>query len=152
MHKIRLTESDVHSIVTEAVKQIMLENESVLEEGWWDTAKSFMGQYGQRANKQMQQTATNVGNRVGQMANAAKNFAQNTANNVQQGYNNMKQDVRNTMQNARQDSSMKEMQNAFNNFKKAVQTYQNNGGQIKRQFKAWVSGIDNMLNGYQQHY
>ena len=129
---IKLTESDLHEIINESVRRIIAEN--MTDEGWFDTMKSFANQYGQRGAAKAQE----IGQKVG---NAAKN-----------AYNNVKQDVQNTWNNAKQDSSMVDMQKAFNNFKAAVEKYKAAGGKVNGQLASRVAGIDNMLNGYQRHY
>lgn len=142
---IKLTESDLQNIIKESVNQILREKEENLEEGLWDTTKSFMGQYGKRGAQKAQQMGQAAGERMKQGYN-------NMKQNVQQGYNNVKNDIQQTARNARQDSSMKEMQKAFNNFKNAVNTYRQNGGQTTRQLNSYLSAIDKMINNYQQHY
>ena len=142
---IKLTESDLQNIIKESVNQILREKEENLEEGLWDTAKSFMGQYGKRGAQKAQQMGQAAGERMKQGYN-------NIKQNVQQGYNNIKNDIQQTAKNARQDSSMKEMQKAFNNFKNAVDTFRQNGGQTTRQLNSYLSAIDKMINNYEQHY
>jgi hypothetical protein len=46
---IRLTESELHQIIEESVKNIIKEN--MEQEGWLDTAKSFAGQYRKRGQE-----------------------------------------------------------------------------------------------------
>lgn len=104
---IRLTEQDLQTIIENVVKKAKGLNESSMDEGMWDVAKSFGKQYANRAN-----------NAVGKAANKVKG-----------AYQNVKQDVKNTMQNARLDGATADMQKAFGAFRKAVQNYIANGGQ-----------------------
>lgn len=154
--EIKLTESDLQNIIKESVNQILREREENLEEGLWDTAKSFMGQYGKRGAQKAQQMGQAAGEKMRQGYDAARNNVKGAYNkakeNVQNTYNNVKNDIQQTARNARQDSSMKEMQKAFNNFKNAVNTYRQNGGQTTRQLNSYLSAIDKMINNYEKHF
>ena len=143
--QIKLTESDLQNIIKESVNQILREREENLEEGLWDTAKSFMGQYGKRGAQKAQEMGQAAGEKMKQGYNNMKQNVQNT-------YNNVKNDIQQTARNARQDSSMKEMQKAFNNFKNAVNIYRQNGGQTTRQLNSYLSAIDKMINNYERHF
>jgi uncharacterized protein YukE len=136
---LRLTESELNRIIEESVYSII--NEEMMNEGWWDTAKSFMGQYGKRGAQKTQELGNAVGSKMKQGYNAVK-----------QGYNNVKTNVQQTAQNARRDSSMKDMSRAFEAFKAAVEKYRANGGQINNQLNSRIAGIDKMINGYQRSY
>lgn len=151
MNKIKLTESDLQLIIKEAVEQVLMESDN-LDEGFLDTAKSFIGQYGKRAGNKMQQMGQAAGEAMRNGAQRVGNAIQKGANAVAQGYNNVKSDIQQTAQNARQDSSMKDMQRAFNNFKSAVERYKANGGQVNRQLGSRLAGIEKMIGGYQMHY
>lgn len=85
-----------------------------------------------------QKTASN-------MRNAYNNAGQRMRNT----YNNVRQDVSNTWQAASRDGAMKDMQAVFQNFKNAVEKFQQNGGQVSRQLNSYLSGINNMMNQYQ---
>ena len=137
---IKLTESELQSIIKETVSAVLNESENI-EEGLWNTTKSFMGQYGKRGAEKAQQ-----------IGRAAGEAARQGFNRVKQGYNNVKNDIQQTAQNARQDSSMKDMQKAFNNFKASVERFKANGGKVNRQLGARISGIDNMMNSYNPHF
>lgn len=168
---IRLTEQDLHNLIKESVEQVLLENsEQELDEGFGDFIRSFAGQYGKRGANQMQQGMQNVGNtmqqgynaakqgmkhvgnKMAQGYNAAKQGMQNVGNKIQQGYNNVKSDIQQTAQNAKQDSSMRDMQKAFDAFKMAVEKYKAAGGTVNRQLGSRMAGIDKMINGYEAHY
>ena len=121
---IRLTEQDLHNLIKESVEQVLLENsEQELDEGFGDFIRSFVGQYGKRGANQIQQGYNNAKNKMQQGYNAAKQGMQNVGNQIQQGYNNVKSDIQQTARNAKQDSSMKDMQKAFDAFKMAVEKY-----------------------------
>lgn len=151
MNRIKLTETDLHNLIKEAVEQVLSESDT-LEEGFWDTARSFAGQYGQRAGNKIQQMGQAAGQAMRNGAQRVGNAVQRGANAVAQGYNNVKSDIQQTAQNARQDSSMKDMQKAFNNFKSAVERYKANGGQVNRQLGSRIAGIEKMMGDYQAHY
>lgn len=153
---IRLTESDLNNIIKESVQQILKENPQ--NEGLWDYFKSMGRQGGNKAQSMGQQ----VGKQAQQGWNAVKGAAQRgydaAAQKVGQGvdavrgaYNNAAQGVKTMHQNAMQDSSMANMQASMNKFQKDLDVYLKNGGQVTRQLKSQVSGIMNMLNGYQEH-
>lgn len=135
----KITESELHDIIKESVNQII--KEQMTNEGLWDTAKSFMGQYGQRGAAKAKQMGQAVGQQVKKGYNA-----------VQQGYNNVKNDIQQTAKNARQDSAMKDMQKAFQNFKAAVEKFKQNGGQVNGQLNSRIVGIEKMMGGYQAHF
>ena len=151
MSKIRLTESYLHNIIKESVEQVLMESDN-LDEAFLDGAKSFFGQYGKRAGNKIQQMGQSAGQAMRNGAQRVGNAIQKGANAVAQGYNNVKSDIQQTAQNARQDSSMKDMQRAFNNFKSAVERYKANGGQVNRQLGSRLAGIEKMIGGYQMHY
>ena len=153
---VRLTESDLQNIIKESVMQILKENPQ--NEGLWDYFKSMGRQGGNKAQSMGQQ----VGKQAQQGWNAVKGAAQRgydaAAQKVGQGvdavrgaYNNAAQGVKTMHQNAMQDSSMANMQASMNKFQKDLDVYLKNGGQVTRQLKSQVSGIMNMLNGYQEH-
>lgn len=153
---IRLTESELNNIIKESVQQILMENPE--NEGLWDYFKSMGRQGGNKAQSMGQQ----VGKQAQQGWNAVKGAAQRgydaAAQKVGQGvdavrgaYNNAAQGVKTMHQNAMQDSSMANMQASMNKFQKDLDVYLKNGGQVTRQLKSQVSGIMNMLNGYQEH-
>ncbi len=161
---VRLTESDLHNIINESVRTILSEK---MDEGWWDTAKSFMGQYGKRSADKAQQMGQQVGsaaknayntmsNKAQQMGqqvgNAAKNAYNTASNNVQQFGQNVANDVRTTYNNAKQDGNMKSMQKAFQNFKDAVEKFKAAGGKVNNQLASRISGIDKMMAQYQSHF
>lgn len=147
---IRLTEEDLSKIIESTVQRIITENAE--NEGLWDTVKSFAGQYKNRGNAMARQIGKNAGERMKQGFNATKNAAAQKYKAAKEFGNNVKQDVKNTWQGAQRDSSMKDMQRAFNNFKMAVEKFVNNGGQINPQLNSRISGIDKMLNSYQPNY
>lgn len=126
---IKLTEQDLHNIVKSTVKRVM--NENMEDEGLWNSLKSFGRQYGKRG------------------VNAASQMGQKAASNMRNTYNNVRQDVSNTWQAASRDGAMKDMQAAFQNFKNAVEKFQQNGGQVSRQLNSYLSCINNMMNQYQ---
>lgn len=153
---VRLTESDLNNIIKESVMEILKENPQ--NEGLWDYFKSMGRQGGNKAQSMGQQ----VGKQAQQGWNAVKGAAQRgydaAAQKVGQGvdavrgaYNNAAQGVKTMHQNAMQDSSMANMQASMNKFQKDLDVYLKNGGQVTRQLKSQVSGIMNMLNGYQEH-
>lgn len=153
---VRLTESDLQNIIKESVMEILKENPQ--NEGLWDYFKSMGRQGGNKAQSMGQQ----VGKQAQQGWNAVKGAAQRgydaAAQKVGQGvdvvrgaYNNAAQGVKTMHQNAMQDSSMANMQASMNKFQKDLDVYLKNGGQVTRQLKSQVSGIMNMLNGYQEH-
>lgn len=161
---VRLTESDLHNIINESVRTILSEK---MDEGWWDTAKSFMGQYGKRGADKAQQMGQQVGsaaknayntmsNKAQQMGkqvgDAAKNAYNTASNNVQQFGQNVANDVRTTYNNAKQDGNMKSMQKAFQNFKTAVENFKAAGGKVNNQLASRISGIDKMMAQYQSHF
>lgn len=150
-NRVRLTESDLQLIIKEAVEKVLMESDN-LEEGWLDTAKSFIGQYGKRGANKVQQMGQAAGQAMRKGANAVGNAVQKGANAVAQGYNNVRNDIQQTAQNARQDSSMKDMQKAFNNFKAAVEKFKANGGQVDRQLGSRIAGIEKMLGGYNPNF
>lgn len=139
---VRLTESDLHNIINESVRTILSEK---MDEGWWDTAKSFMGQYGKRGADKAQQ----MGQQVGSAAKNAYNTASNKAQEIGQ---NVANDVRTTYNNAKQDGNMKSMQKAFQNFKTAVENFKAAGGKVNNQLASRISGIDKMMAQYQSHF
>ena len=161
---VRLTESDLHNIINESVRTILSEK---MDEGWWDTAKSFMGQYGKRGADKAQQMGQQVGsaaknayntmsNKAQQMGqqvgNAAKNAYNTASNKVQQIGQNVANDVRTTYNNAKQDGNMKSMQKAFQDFKDAVEKFKAAGGKVNNQLATRISGIDKMMAQYQPHF
>jgi soluble cytochrome b562 len=143
--QIKLTESDLQNIIKESVNQILREREENLEEGAWNTAKSFVGQYLNRGTKKAQDVKKEVGKKV-------REKYEKVRDGIQDGYDKIKDDIQQTARNARQDSSIKEMQKAFNNFKNAVNTYRQNGGQTTRQLNSYLSAIDKMINNYERHF
>lgn len=164
---VRLTESDLQNIIKESVMEILKENPQ--NEGLWDYFKSMGRQggnkaqaMGQQVGKQARQQYDNMTGKAQQGWNAVKGAAQRgydaAAQKVGQGvdavrgaYNNAAQGVKTMHQNAMQDSSMANMQASMNKFQKDLDVYLKNGGQVTRQLKSQVSGIMNMLNGYQEH-
>lgn len=146
---IRLTEEDLRKIIEMAAKKI---NENSENEGFWDTMRSFGGQYKNRGTQKAQELGQAAGQKMHQGYNAVKQGAQRVGNAVKNAGNAVKQDVQNTWTNAKRDSSMKDMQRAFNKFKEALMKYKNSGGQVNPQLNSRVSGIDKMLNGYQSAY
>ena len=139
---IRLTESDLHNIINESVRTILSEK---MDEGWWDTAKSFMGQYGKRGADKAQEMGQQVGS-------AAKNAYNTASNKARQFGQNVANDVRTTYNNAKQDGNMKSMQKAFQNFKTAVENFKAAGGKVNNQLASRISGIDKMMAQYQSHF
>ena len=142
---VRLTESDLQNIIKESVMEILKENPQ--NEGLWDYFKSMGRQGGNKAQSMGQQ----VGKQAQQGWNAVKGAAQRGYDAVRGTYNNAAQGVKTMHQNAMQDSSMANMQASMNKFQKDLDVYLKNGGQVTRQLKSQVSGIMNMLNGYQEH-
>lgn len=142
---VRLTESDLNNIIKESVMEILKENPQ--NEGLWDYFKSMGRQGGNKAQSMGQQ----VGKQAQQGWNAVKGAAQRGVDAVRGTYNNAAQGVKTMHQNAMQDSSMANMQASMNKFQKDLDVYLKNGGQVTRQLKSQVSGIMNMLNGYQEH-
>ena len=139
---VRLTESDLHNIINESVRTILSEK---MDEGWWDTAKSFMGQYGKRGADKAQEMGQQVGS-------AAKNAYNTASNKARQFGQNVANDVRTTYNNAKQDGNMKSMQKAFQNFKTAVENFKAAGGKVNNQLASRISGIDKMMAQYQSHF
>lgn len=82
-------------------------------------------------------------------ASNMRNAYNNAGQRMRNTYNNVRQDVSNTWQAASRDGAMKDMQAAFQNFKNAVEKFQQNGGQVSRQLNSYLSGINNMMNQYQ---
>lgn len=146
---VRLTESELHQIIEESVRSIIEEN---MDEGWFDTAKSFFGQYGKRGAENAKQLGNKVGQQVKMGVNKAQEVGKEVGDKLKQGYNNVKSDIQQTAMNARQDGSMKDMQKAFNNFKSAVEQYKAAGGKLNNQFASRIAGIEKMMGGYQAHF
>ena len=153
---VRLTESDLQNIIKESVMEILKENPQ--NEGLWDYFKSMGRQggnkaqaMGQQVGKQARQQYDNMAGKAQQGWNAVKGAAQRGYDAVRGTYNNAAQGVKTMHQNAMQDSSMANMQASMNKFQKDLDVYLKNGGQVTRQLKSQVSGIMNMLNGYQEH-
>ena len=137
---IKLTEQDLHNIVKSTVKRVI--NENMEDEGLWNSLKSFGRQYGKRG--------VNAASQMGQKAASnMRNAYNNAGQRMRNTYNNVRQDVSNTWQAASRDGAMKDMQAAFQNFKNAVEKFQQNGGQVSRQLNSYLSGINNMMNQYQ---
>lgn len=118
---VRLTEKDLHAIIENVVKKAKGLNESEVNEGFWDAAKSVGKQYGNRM----------------------KNAANKTMNKAKTAYNNVKTDVKNTMNQAGIDSAKADMQRAYNEFMKNAQSYVQKSGDIET--------INNMLNSAMYH-
>lgn len=164
---VRLTESDLQNIIKESVMQIL--KEDMNNEGFMDYLRSFGRQgsnkaqaMGQQVSQQAKQGYNKMAGKAQQGWNSVKGAAQRgydaAAQKVGQGvnavkgaYDNAAQGVKTMHQNAMQDSSMANMQASMNKFQKDLEVYLENGGQVTRQLKSQVSGIMNMLNGYQEH-
>lgn len=165
---IRLTEEDLNQIIESTVQRIITENSE--DEGLWDSLKSFAGQYKNRGEQKAKEMGKAAGESIKNKYNATKdaaaqkynavknaanqkyNAAKQFGNAAKQFGNAVKQDVQNTWQGAQRDSSMKDMQKAFNNFKMAVEKFVKNGGQLNPQMNSRISGIEKMLNTYQPNY
>jgi hypothetical protein len=146
---VRLTESELHQIIEESVKAVIAEE---MDEGMWDTAKSFFGQYGKRGANKAQEMGQTARQGMSNMANKVQQGLSNAANKVQQGITNVGNDIKQTYRNAQQDSQMKEMRNAFNNFKAAVEKFKAAGGEVNGQLASRIKGIENMMGKYQSHF
>lgn len=164
---VRLSESDLQNIIKESVMEILKENPQ--NEGLWDYFKSMGRQGGNKAQAMGQQVGKQVKQQYGNMTgkaqqgwNAVKGAAQRgydaAAQKVGQGvdaargmYNKAAEGVKTMHQNAMQDSSMANMISSMDKFKKDLQVFLKNGGQVDGQLKSRLSGIMNMLNRYQQH-
>lgn len=164
---VRLTESELQNIIKESVINIL--KEDMNNEGFMDYLRSFGRQgsnkaqaMGQQVGQQARQGYDKMAGKAQQGWNAVKGAAQRgydaAAQKVGQGvnavkgaYDNAAQGVKTMHQNAMQDSSMANMQASMNKFQKDLDVYLKNGGQVTRQLKSQVSGIMNMLNGYQEH-
>jgi hypothetical protein len=159
-NRIKLTESDLHNIIKEAVVEVLRENENLDEAGF---LSSFVGQYGNRAKNKMQQVgqaagkaiqkgAQRVGNAVQNGINTVRQGAQNVGDAVAQGYNNVKSDIQQTAQNARQDSSMKDLGKAAQNLRAIVQRYYQNGGKNDRYLNGALTNIEKFIRNYQPYF
>lgn len=119
---IRLTEQDLQAIIENVVKKAKGLNESSMDEGLWDVAKSFGKQYGNRA------------------VNAGKN----AMNKAKGAYNNAKQDVKNTMSQARLEGATADVKKSFMQFRKAVMNYMKNGGDM-----SYIQNMVQQIQGQQ---
>jgi hypothetical protein len=149
---VRLTESDLHNIINESVRTILSEK---MDEGWWDTAKSFMGQYGKRGADKAQQMGQQVGsaakNAYNTASNKAQQMGQNVANSAKNAYNTMSnkaqqmgQQVGNAAKNAYNTASNK-AQEIGQNVANDVRTTYNNAkqdGNMKSMQKAFQNFKD----------
>ncbi len=147
---IRLTEEDLTKIIESTVNRIITENEE--NEGFWNSLKSFGGQYAKKGATTAQNFGNKMGTKMRQGYDNVKQNVQNASANMKQGYNNMKQDVQNTWQGAKRDGSMSDMLKAFNNFKAALEKFRQSGGQINPQLNSRVAGIEKFLKAYQSNY
>lgn len=138
MNKIKLTESDLHNIIKEAVVEVLRENENLDEAGF---VSSFLGQYGNRAKDKFQKVGQAVGNAV-----------QNGIDTVRQGAQNVKSDIQQTAKNARQDSSMKDLGKAAQNLRAIVQRYYQNGGKNDRYLNGALTNIEKFIRNYQPYF
>ena len=146
---IRLTESELNQIIEESVRTIISEN---MDEGMWDTMKSFASQYGKRGANKAQQMGASVGSKMKDMYNKGTEKVQQGINKAKEVGANIENDIKQTYHNAQQDSQMKEMQKAFSAFKAAVNNFVKAGGKLNPQLKSRIAGIDNTINSYQKHY
>jgi hypothetical protein len=149
MNRIKLTESDLHNIIKEAVVEVLRENENLDEAGF---LSSFLGQYGNRAKDKFQKVGQTVGNAVQNGINTVKQGAQNVGDAVAQGYNNVKSDIQQTAKNARQDSSMKDLGKAAQNLRAIVQRYYQNGGKNDRYLNGALTNIEKFIRNYQPYF
>lgn len=147
---IRLTEEDLNQIIESTVHRIITENSE--DEGLWNSLRSFAGQYKNRGAKKAQELGRNAGERMRQGYNATKDAIAQKYNAAKDFGKAVKQDVKDTWQGAQRDGSMKDMQQAFNNFKMAVEKFVKNGGQLNPQMNSRIIGIEKMLNSYQPNY
>lgn len=157
-NRIKLTESDLHYVVNEAVKDILV------KEGLWDGLKG-LGRFG--ANKAKQgmnnayQSATNkarqFGNNVAQGVNNAYNNVANKArqfgNNVAKGVNNAKQAYQAASANGNIQNDCQKGIEAINNLRSMFQKYQGNPNfaNITRQVNSQLSALTNTLNKAMQN-
>ena len=149
MNRIKLTESDLHNIIKEAVVEVLRENENLDEAGF---LSSFLGQYGNRAKDKFQKVGQAVGDAVNNGIETVKQGAQNVGDAVAQGYNNIKSDIQQTAKNARQDSSMKDLGKAAQNLRAIVQRYYQNGGKNDRYLNGALTNIEKFIRNYQPYF
>lgn len=174
MNKIRLTESELHNLIKDAVTQIINENEMYnLNEGPLDFFKSLGRQGKNRAtqaanvqkermnnyvNDKKQQVsnwanrqADKIGNYVNDKKEQVGNWAADQKEKMSTGYNNLKQGINQGIQNARQDSAMADMRKAYNNFAQAVDRYSQSNGEVGKVLKGAMTKINNILSRYENH-
>lgn len=108
---IRLSEEDLHKMISESVKRIIIEN--MEDEGFWDAIRGASKKVGNDISNKAQQVGNN-------MKNASQNFKNkmNTVgNNIKQGFNNQVQNVKNYANDVRQAginaSNRAEIENAI---------------------------------------
>ena len=175
---IKLSENDLHQIVESVVSNIIAEGN--MDEGLFDTIRSFGSQYGKRAAKKGEEMGAAASEKMRQGFNAAKNAASNAvekgkqfgtsavekgkslgaaaSKKMRQGYDaaqgavkNMSNDVKGTWNNAKQDGYAKDMRKAFEKFRMAAEKFQQSGGKLNGQFNSRIKGLENMLNAYVSH-
>ena len=125
---IKLTEQDLHNIVKSTVKRVM--NENMEDEGLWNSLKGFGRSYVKRGVK------------------ATSSMGQKAASNMRNKYNNVRQDISNTWKTASRNGAMKDMQAAFQNFKKSVEKFEQTSGQAYPELQKYLSDINDMINQY----
>lgn len=105
--QIRLTESELHYIVNEAVNTILQEN--MEDEGWLGGLSSLGSRFGNKAKQQTQK----MGAQLGDMATNVKNYAQDKYQQASDAVGNKVNTMKNTYQagSANQDAQ-KAIQNA----------------------------------------
>ena len=146
--KIRITEAELHQIIQESVNAILTES---MDEGMWDTAKSFFGQYKNRGVDKAKEMGKNVGQQAKKTYNNVNKAVNAGVDKAKEMGKNVVNDVKQTYRNAQQDSQKIEMQKAFNNFKTAVEKFKAAGGRVNGQLNSRIAGIDKMLGGIEPH-
>jgi phage-related protein len=154
---VRLTESELHQIINEAVSQII--NENMEDEGF----KDYLASLGRQGANKAQKIGQEVGERARGAYNNASNKVNGVVNNVKQSakdaYNTASQKVQQATQTVKQgandayNAASDKVKGAVNNVVNGVKDMHNNAMQdsMVRNMDNSIADFENNLKSFLSH-
>lgn len=138
---IRLTEEDLHNIISESVKRYLNEAEfdGEMDEGLWNYMKGFTQKPRQAAANSIKRGANAVGSAIKNGANAVGSAMKNGANNIGTAFKNAHQQGMAAHQQGVMDNRKKEISKGV---KKYVTMLYQNGGLSQGIYNNVMAAVD----------